>query len=164
MKKLFFIVFVINTTFLIAQRNYGTPIDGQIPDKLNSFRRAIEVNNFPKSIDAIKIDNTYYWKHTTSILCRESEIKIVEYGAYLYYNNQWNLRKSYPLKEFNKNFGSEKEIINQAQPYTWKNNWRTDTKLYSGWAMWYFIGITSSGERVCGYEKIETTDHLLNPL
>ncbi|WP_299183070.1 hypothetical protein [uncultured Aquimarina sp.] len=147
---------------LTAQIQYGTPINEELPDKLKALRKAIEVNNFPKKIDAIKIDNRFYWKHNTAILCKESEIKIIEYGAYLFYNNTWNLRKSYPLKELNKNFGTKKELMKQSQPYTWTKNWRTDSSLFGGWAMWYFIGITEDGETVCGYEKIETTNKILN--
>ncbi|WP_027394938.1 hypothetical protein [Aquimarina latercula] len=158
------IVLLIASTLnsLTAQIQYGTPINEELPDKLKTLRKAIEVNNFPKKIDAIKIDNRFYWKHNTAILCKENEIKIIEYGAYLFYNNTWNLRKSYPLKELNKNFGTKKEVMKQSQPYTWTKNWRTDSSLFGGWAMWYFIGITKDGETVCGYQKIETTNKLLN--
>jgi len=162
MKKVILFLVVFCSISIYSQRNYGTPIHDKLPDKLKILRRLIEVNNFPKSIDPIKIDDRYYWKHNTAILCKESEIKIIEYGAYLFYNNTWNLRKSYPLKELNKNFGIKKQIMKQSQPYTWTNNWRTDSSVYGGWAMWYFIGVTQKGEKVCGYEKIETTEMLLN--
>ncbi|MBW1295434.1 hypothetical protein [Aquimarina litoralis] len=162
MQKVLLFLAVMYTFILPAQVKYGTPINDKLPEKLNQLRRAISVNNFPKSIDPIKIDDRYYWKHNTGILCKESEITIIEYGAYLFYNNTWNLRKSYPLKELNKNFKTKKEVMKQSQPYTWTNNWRTDDTLFGGWAMWYFIGITKDGETVCGYEKIETTDKLLN--
>ncbi|WP_299434802.1 hypothetical protein [uncultured Aquimarina sp.] len=162
MKKIILLLVIIGSISAYSQKNYGTPINDKLPEKLITLRKAIEVKNFPKIIDPVKIDNLYYWKHNTAILCKESEIKIIEYGAYLFYNNTWNLRKSYPLKELNKNFGVKKEIMKQSQPYTWTNNWRTDSSIFGGWAMWYFIGITTEGETVCGYEKIETTDKLLN--
>lgn len=162
MKKAILLCAVMYTFLLPAQTKYGTPINDKLPEKLSSLRRAISVKNFPKSIDPIKIDDRYYWKHNTAILCKESEITIIEYGAYLFYNDTWNLRKSYPLKELNKNFKTKKQVMKQSQPYTWANNWRTDDTLFGGWAMWYFIGITEDGETVCGYEKIETTDKLLN--
>lgn len=149
-------------TISFGQRNYNTPVDDQLPEKLQQLPKIIEVTNLPKHIDPIQIKDQYYWKHNTAILCVESEIQIIEYGAYLYYNNQWNLRKSYPLKELDKNFGTKKQIMKQAQPYTWRDNWRVSKQLYAGWAMWYFIGITKTGKKVCGYQKIETTDQLLN--
>ena len=50
----------------------------------------------------------------------------------------------------------------QAQPYTWANNWRVGNQLFGGWAMWYFIGINDDGEKICGFEKINTTNKLIN--
>ena len=155
-----FLLFFSHCVF--AQLNYGTPKNDQLPEKLNGLRKIISVHNLPKKIDPIKIENRYYWKHNTSIFCTETKIEIIEYGAYLFYNNKWNLRKSYALKEFNKNFGTKKGQLKRAEPYTWIKNWRTDSRLFGGWAMWYFIGKTANGETVCGYEKIETTSHLLN--
>ncbi|WP_378178912.1 hypothetical protein [Aquimarina sp. SS2-1] len=162
MKRIIILLLLTYSISLSAQINYGIPINDELPEKLKSLRKVIEVNNFPKTIDPIKINDRYYWKHNTTILCKQSEIKIIEYGAFLFYNNQWNLRKTYPLKELNKNFGTKKEVMKQSEPYTWAKNWRSDNLLYGGWAMWYFIGITKDGETVCGYEKIETTDKLLN--
>lgn len=162
MKKFVLSAFILCSLILNAQRDYGVPIHDELPKKLKELRRAIEVVNFPKQIDPVKIKDQYYWKHNTAILCKESEIQIIEYGAYLFYNNQWNLRRSYPLKELHKSFGIKKQVMKQAQPYTWVNNWRVDTNLYAGWAMWYFIGVTKDGEKVCGYQKIETTNKLLN--
>ncbi len=162
MKNIVLIMFAFNLFVGYAQRNYGTPINDELPQELKELRKVIEVTNFPKKIDPIQIDDQYYWKHNTAILCKESQIQIIEYGAYLFYNDKWNLRKKYQLKELNKKFGTKKQIMLQAHPYTWTNNWRVDKTLYAGWAMWYFIGITKSGEKVCGYQRIQTTDQLLN--
>lgn len=145
----------------ISQIKYGTPTEKDIPEKLQNLQRTIVVKNYPKIIDPIKIKDRYYWKHNTMIFTKAEKVTITEYGAYLFYNNKWNLRKSYPLKELNKNFDTKKQVLEKAQPYTWKNNWRTDSRLFGGWAMWYFIGTNSSGETVCGYEMIHTTNNLI---
>lgn len=147
-----------------SQIKYGTPSEKDIPEKLQKLPKKIIVKNFPVVVDPIKINDRYYWKHNTLIFSKESKITITEYGAYLFYNGKWNLRKSYPLKELNKNFGTKKQVLKQAQPYTWNNNWRTDNRLFGGWAMWYFIGITDSGENICGYEMIHTTNELINKM
>lgn len=145
-----------------SQITYGTPTEKDVPEKLQQLPKKITVKNFPAIIDPIKIKDRYYWKHNTMIFCKESRITIKEFGAYLYYNSKWNLRKSYPLKDLNKNFSTKKQVLEQAQPYTWNNNWRTDDQLFGGWALWYFIGTTTSGEKVCGYEMIHTTNNLIN--
>lgn len=145
-----------------AQVTYGTPKESDIPERLQNLPKKILVKNYPKVIDPIAIKDTYYWKHNTLVFSKESKITITEYGAYLFYNKQWNLREKYSLKSFDKNFGTKKQIVLQAQPYTWNNNWRVGKQLFGGWAMWYFIGLTEAGETICGYEMIHTTTNLIN--
>jgi hypothetical protein len=162
MKGLIHITILMLVNLAFCQVDYGTPPDEVLPEVLDGKRRIIEVMHFPKINDPVKIDDLYYWKHVTAIMCKESEISITEYGAYIFYNNTWNLRKKYPLKDLDRTFGTTKEIMEQGQPYTWTENWRVDTRLFGGWAMWYFIGKTTQGETVCGYETIHTTSNLLN--
>ncbi len=162
MKSVMLLVTVFFFSTVTAQRNYSTPVEDALPEKLQDLRQIILVNSFPQKIDPVKIDDQYYWKHNTAILCTESELEIIEFGAYLFYNGKWNLRKSYPLKDLDRNFGTKKQRLKRAQPYTWNNNWRVGPQLFGGWALWYFIGKTPTGELVCGYEKIETTANLLN--
>ncbi|MFP2997463.1 hypothetical protein ABN763_16215 [Spongiivirga sp. MCCC 1A20706] len=163
MRVLIVIISAVFSITLNAQRDWTGPTGNEtLPNKLEGLERAIEVIHFPKQNDPIKIDNTYYWKHMTSILCKQSDITISEYGAYLFYDGKWNLRKSYPLKELDKTFGTKKQKMKQAEPYTWVKNWRVDNNLFGGWAMWYFIGKDSTGKTVCGYETINTTNNLLN--
>ena len=146
----------------LSQVDYGTPPRDLIPEKLSTMRKAIDVNQFPKINNPIKIKDTYYWKHSTGIFCEESSITVTEFGAYIFYNDQWNLRASYPLKDLDKYFGTKNQQLNQAEPYTWTKNYRTGKDLFGGWALWYFIGTTKNGETVCGYETINTTANLVN--
>jgi len=162
MRKGMILLLLVQTLLTFGQRNYGTPPADLIPEKLQSYKRTIKVTHFPKENDPVEIDGTYYWKHMTAILCKESDITIIEYGAYLFYNDQWNLRRSYPIKELDKTFGTKKQLMNQGEPYAWMKNWRTGSSLFGGWALWYFIGRTSDGTTVCGYETINTTTTLLN--
>jgi len=161
MKTPITILFVFIVNCLLAQTNYGTPTNEALPEKLQNLKKEIVVQNFPKIIDPIKIKGSYYWKHNTLLFSKESSIKIIELGAYLFYNGKWHLRKSYSLKNLDKNFGTKRQKLLQAQPYTWNNNWRIGKQLYGGWAMWYFIGINENGEKICGYEKIHTTSNLI---
>ncbi len=148
--------------FTFSQVNYGTPLDEPLPEKLQNLSVEIEVMHFPKENDPIKIKEKYYWKHATAILSKKSDIQIIEFGAYLFYNNQWNLRKTYDLKDLDKNFGTKKQKLLQGQPYVWTDNWRIGAQLFGGWAMWYFIGTNDKGDTICGYETINTTSNLLN--
>ena len=162
MRTIFTILLVLAVQNTWSQVDYGTPSNEPLPEKLQGIRVAIDVMHFPKINDPVKIKDNYYWKHATAILSKTDDITIIEYGAYLFYNGQWNLRKTYPIKELDKTFGTKNEFLSQGEPYTWAKNWRVDSRLFGGWAMWYFIGTTKSGEIVCGYETINTTNNLLN--
>lgn len=98
MKTTFKLFLVLFTSFSWCQTNYGNPTNKPLPEKLLNIRKAIDVIQFPEENDPVKIDDIYYWKHTTGILCKESDIAVIEYGAYIFYNDKWNLRKVYPLK------------------------------------------------------------------
>jgi hypothetical protein len=120
-----------------AHLDYGTPKNEPLPEKIKNLRQASDVLHFPKEIDPIKIEDTYYWKHLTSIMCKDSQIEIIEFGAYIYYNDSWNLRREYPITELNKTFGSKNQLMNQAEPCTWANNYRTGTQLYGGLVLYW---------------------------
>ncbi len=163
MRSLILIILLATTSIAQAQRDWTGPKGNEpLPEKLHDLERAIDVIHFPKQNDPIKIGDAFYWKHMTSILCKQSELTIIEYGAYLFYDGKWNLRKTYPLKELDKTFGTKKQKLKQAEPYTWIKNWRVDNNLFGGWAMWYFIGKDANGNTVCGYETINTTNNLIN--
>ncbi len=163
MRTLFlFALVTFQLSFSQTKINYGTPNEStKLPEKLTSLKRKIRVNHFPKVNNPVKIKDRYYWKHATGIFTEETDITIIEYGAYLFYNGKWNLRKTYNIKELDKTFKTKNQKLLQGQPYVWSNNWRTDSRLFGGWAMWYFIGQTSEGKLICGYETIHTTDNLL---
>ncbi|WP_374959490.1 hypothetical protein [Gilvibacter sp.] len=146
-----------------GQVNYGTPPEGLIPEALEGIPKSLDVMQFPEVNHPVKIKDQYYWKHATAIMSNEAPVKIVEYGAYLYYNDQWNLRRKYPLSDLKKSFGIKDGQLLQGQPYVWADNWRVGDSLFGGWALWYFIAETPDGSKVCGYARIHTTDQLLNP-
>ena len=160
MKQL--IAFLLLSSTMLAQMDFGTPgKDTPLPEVIQGLARTITVKHFPEVNHPIQIQDNYYWKHATAIYSEESQVTIIEFGAYLFYNDKWNLRQKYPIKEFDKFFGTKGEILLQAQPYVWAKNWRVGDSLYGGWALWYFIGITPDGKPVCGYQTIYTTSDLL---
>ena len=88
MKNLITVIVLIYSTLSIAQNSYGTPSNDAIPEKLQNLKKEIIVKNFPKEIDPIKIKNSYYWKHNTLVYSKKSQVKIIEFGAYLFYNEK----------------------------------------------------------------------------
>ena len=111
MRPILFILYLLIPTVITAQVNYGTPSKGEIPQELKNIPIGIEVMHFPRINDPIKIKDSYYWKHATGILSTNDTVTITEFGAYLYYNDQWNLRKTYKLKDLDKFFGTKKQVF-----------------------------------------------------
>ena len=158
--KLLLILFL---QLLLFQTIAQTPLDAPLPEKFKDLKEGLFVNNFPMKIYATTDENhksMYQWKHTTSVLSLQEEMTIVEFGAYLFYNKKWNLRTTMYSKDFNKLFDTKKGILKKGQPYTWKDNWRTDNRLFGGRAMWYFITENADGERFYGIGRLETVGTL----
>lgn len=158
MKYLSISLFLLST-FAFAQ----TPLDAPLPEKFADLEPMITVDHFPSPVLASTDPNepgTYFWKHTTTVFSPSSNIQIEEGGAYIFYNNQWNLRVSYTSKEFSKFFNIPKAMMKAGEPYSFVENWRRDTRLYGGWAMWYVIGKTEDGKRVYGIGKLDTVGEL----
>lgn len=156
------IILIFSTTFLAAQ----TALDAPLPKPLDQLPIGIQANHFPSPVyaseDKTQKEFQYFWKHNTAVLAKDSDIQITECGAYIFYNAQWNLRVKYSRKDFEKLFNCPKGKMKQGQVYTFPDNWRTDNRLFGGWAMWYFIGTDANGEKVCGYAKLETKGALID--
>jgi len=148
------------TIYLTAQ---SAAEKAPLPEKLAELRQGLQVEHFPNPVLASTDPDepgTYFWKHNSTLFSPTEDATIVEGGAYLYYNDQWNLRVSMSAKEFSKLYGVQKGKMKAGQPYTFVDNWRRDSRLYGGWAMWYVIAELPSGERVCGYGKLDTVGEL----
>lgn len=144
-----------------------TKPENSLPKKLQELPQQLLVNHFPATVyassDEDRKDYNYFWKHNTSILSAQETVQIIECGAYIFYNDQWNLRVSYSPKEFSQLFNCPNATLKQGQVYTFVDNWRTDNRLVGGWAMWYFIAKTADGKEIVGYSKLETKGELLSP-
>lgn len=139
------------------------PLHAPLPEKLDGLPQSITIHHFPNPLYATTDADEpgiYFWKHNTAVLSKTSDLQIEEFGAYIFYNDQWNRRVSYEAKQFDKWFGTKKSKLKAGQPYTFSENWRRDTRLAGGWAMWYVIGTNEAGERVCGIGKLETIGEL----
>jgi len=156
MKKVGIVLSGLLLTFLLEAQ---TPSDASLPDKFAGLKEIVLVDNFPNPVKATTYETEpgkYFWKHTTTLLSPNENITIEEGGAYLFYNNQWNLRVAYSAKKFAKLFHIPKGRMKKGEPYTYVKNWRVGPKLFGGWAMWYVIGTTDSGARVFGVGQLDT--------
>ena len=143
------------------------PATAPLPDKFKDLPEVLSVNHFPSPVyaseDADRSDFQYFWKHNTAVMATGSDVEVLECGAYIFYNDQWNLRVSHDGQTFADLFNCPQGILKKGEPYTFPNNWRTDNRLFGGWAMWYVIGTDGDGRRVFGVGKLETVGELLKP-
>ena len=138
-------------------------LNAPLPAKFDNLKEALMVNHFPQTVYAStdeSVKSNYQWKHTTSIMSLRASVTVIEFGAYIFYNNQWNLRTTMKPKQFDKLFDTKKGKLKAGQPYTFKDNWRNNDQLFGGWAMWYFIAINEAGEKVYGVGKLKTVGSL----
>lgn len=159
MKNIFSCAILLLSIGLYAQNAEDAPL----PDIFMGIEEAIVVDHFPSPVYAsIDPDNKgkYFWKHNSTVFSPSEDIEILEGGAFIFYNNQWNLRVTYDAKKFSKLFDIPKAKMKAGEPYTFVENWRGDTRLLGGWAMWYIIGTTASGQKVYGIGKLNTVGEL----
>lgn len=139
------------------------PLTAPLPSKFDGLEKAIIVDHFPSPVYASVDENepeTFFWKHNTSFMSTSDDITILEGGAYIYYNNQWNLRITYSAKELSALFDIGNKTIKAGQPYTFVDNWRRDSQLRGGWAMWYVIGLSADKRIIYGIGLIDTVGQL----
>lgn len=144
-----------------ARIAYTTPGDVPLPAaKFAGMRRTLVFDHFPNPVSASRDPEKpglNFWKHNTVVMSETEDVTLEEAGSYIYYNDQWNLRVTLTPEEFAQYFACPNALLKAGQPYTWNDNWRTDERLYGGWACYYAIGVTAAGERVYGSGPIETT-------
>jgi len=159
MKQIFFLLMTLAASIATAQKLPDAPL----PDIVQNNCDELFVTHFPPVVH-VSTDKDrpgeYFWKHNTAVMSVK-DVKIVEFGAYIYYNDQWNHRATYGPKEFAKWFGCRKAHLKGGQPYTYNDNWRAQTSIFAGWALWYFIVEDEDGVRSCGYKPLYTSDQLL---
>ncbi len=151
---------VFGITYLMAQ---SAVEEATLPEKLAKLPQKLQVDHYPSPVLASvdpKEPGTFFWKHNSAILSPKENATIIEGGAYIFVNNKWSHRVTYPSKVFSKLFKVKKGIMKAGQPYTFVDNWRRDYRLIGGWAMWYVIAELPSGERVCGIGKLDTVGQL----
>ncbi len=134
-----------------------------LPDKLRELPVGILMWHNPNPCYPELIDGTYYWKHTTSATTINKELKVIECGSFIWYNeNGWQANMNFSPEEFAEAFNCPKALLKNKQTFTYQKNWRYGKQAYGGDALWYIIAIDSNGKRYKGYAIIETESTVLN--
>jgi hypothetical protein len=101
----------------------------------------------------------YRWWFQTTVSSVESDVTIVEFGAYHWLNDKWVFGnftgKPFSGKDFSEWYSCPDAIIKEGKSFTDPTNWASGPKLVAGKARWYFIGVDKKGRRVKGEAIVE---------
>lgn len=151
-----------------------------LPEVIKDIPVSIEVIHDPDTIYA-KIhdaDSTKFkWGHTTTVIARNSNIQIIEFGTYNLKDGKWTLgnltKKPYKSKDFETWYfkktsndmvsweNCQGAYLIKDQEYIDPSNWSiSNAELVERNGLWYYIGINDSGKKVCGYGRYITVPEL----
>jgi hypothetical protein len=141
----------------------------------NSFLSIKELEKLPKGIKVVHDPKTalatltgrserrakYTWWYKTTVIAIDSDVTIVEFGAFAWMNGKWInggtfTGKPYSAKEFAEWYQCPKAVLKKGKTYSDPTNWSSDFVLRAGKMRWYFVGIDAKGNRVKGEAVIET--------
>jgi len=103
----------------------------------------------------------YQMQHTTSVEALYEDLEIIEFGAYAWLNNQWELKTIYdrPFNqdEFIKWYNCNDGLIIKGEKYSDTDNWIGKGNVLNGRefdGLWYFIGKNKDGKLFVGKKEV----------
>ncbi|MFO0848187.1 MAG: hypothetical protein U0871_06485 [Gemmataceae bacterium] len=101
----------------------------------------------------------YTWVYATSVTAISEPVTITEFGAFEWVDGRWTFANftSTPFsgRDFADWYSCPGGVATPDRAYTDPTNWSGRQELQSGKAMWYYLGVTASGQRVKGVAVIE---------
>lgn len=127
-----------------------------LPKKLRGIPVGMSGSHDPNPVSAVYENGMYIWKHNTSIQSLSGDLKLVEYGSFVWTDDDWYLRVTMSPEEFAQTYNCPGAILKAGIIYTDPSSWRHDKELVGGDAMWYYIAEDKNGNRFKGTILIET--------
>lgn len=139
------------------------------PEDLDKLPVGLKVVHEPKEALATLTGKStrrakYTWWYKTTVSAKDSEVRIVEFGALVWRGDRWGAvkfpAKPFTAEQFAEWFKCPKAILKVGKTYSDPLNWTSDETLKEGKTRWYFIGIDAKGRRVKGEAVIELRPNL----
>ena len=109
--------------------------------------------------DSDKRRSKYTWWYKTTVNSTDQDVKIVEFGAYVWHEGKWVFSnfsgKPFSSKDFAQWYSCPDALIKEGKAYADPTNWGSGESLIARKARWYYIGVDSKGRRVKGEAVIE---------
>jgi hypothetical protein len=102
----------------------------------------------------------YTWWYKTTVSAIESDVTIVEFGAFDWKDGKWVhgptvTGKPFKGAEFAEWYKCPKAIVKKGESYSDPTNWGSAAELRAAKMRWYFVGIDAKGKKVKGEAVIE---------
>lgn len=137
------------------------------PQKITELEEGITVKHSRDTVYATlntKDPDThgkFQLQFTTTVSSLEGDIKLKDFGAYLWRDNRWEAVSIYDRpfnpEEFDKWYGGDKGSILEGKSYSDPDNWLAKLDQLSGdtvEALLYFTGFNEQGTKVVGAKEI----------
>ena len=138
-----------------------------LPEELRQVPEAIFIKhnpnpNYPElTVPSDKSDYKYVWRHSTSVISLDKDLKVVKVGSYIWYNsNGWQSNVKYSRKEFSNRFECPGGILKKGQTYIFEKNYRWGNNTYGGDALWFVLAEDMEGNLYKGIGIIETESEI----
>lgn len=126
-----------------------------LPRQLRHIPFGIIVEHNPNPCYPEKEDSNYVWKHNTSVRAN-NDMRIIEYGSFVYTKKGWYLRVKNDTKFFDEHYGTKNGMLKKDSVYVDPLSFRYSDSVFAGDAMWYYIAEDAEGNKYKGIGPIET--------
>ena len=133
------------------------PHEGRaLPARLRNLPVGILVLHHPNPVYPVRKDGEYVWRHDTEVRSLVGDLRLLEYGAYLYGDAGWQLRVVLAPDLFAKVYRCPGARLRKGCAYTDPDNARHGQTARAGDALWFFVAEDAQGRRYKGTALIET--------
>lgn len=134
-----------------------------LPKKLRYLPFGMIIEHYPNPVYPERENEEYVWKHNTTVRANK-DMRIVEYGSFVYTKKGWYLRVTNDAKFFDEHYGTKNGELKKDSVYTDPLSFRRGDTVYAGDAMWYYIAVDKEGNKYKGIGPIETEEITLKQL
>lgn len=131
-------------------------------DELSKLPHGLKVFHTPPKVRATHGGpggQAFSWLYKTSIASTKGSVVIEEFGPFVWLNEKWGFpksgRKLLTSDDFARWYSCPGAKLTEGQEFSYDGNWTGRDVLSGGKLLWYFIGVTSNGQRVKGEAIVE---------
>ncbi|MBL7946048.1 MAG: YceI family protein [Flavobacteriales bacterium] len=133
-----------------------TEADRLLPKLLRGLPVGLVGAHDPNPVNAVFEDSMYVWKHNTTIRSVVGDVKLIEFGSFVWTDAGWYHRLADTPEQFATIYDCPNAELKGGVVYTDPSSWRRQETLSGGDALWYYIVEDANGKRWKGTALVET--------